>query len=271
MPADRTITATVRSDANDYKVEKTGEGKVTVTGTKRPVAGDTVTATVNGNYLKVKASGIAGEAILYLPDGKFSYTFQSNSAVYMPGEFTRNVLSFTFSIPTTEELTANRNVSLNPFDHTEGSEGFPHAESNNVHDASGQFIPRNAIDGYSTNKGHGNYPYESWGPGATVRATDYFTVNFGREVCVSSIVLFLRADGFDGSNSHDAFFSSITLEFSDGSSVTVNPTKTADAQIFEFDEVKTASVKLTGFVTDKSDSQGWAAITEIQIMGSDQV
>ena len=53
--------------------------------------------------------------------------------------------------------------------------------------------------------------------------------------------------------------------------MTVNPTKTADAQTFDFDAVTTTYVKLTGFVTDKTDSQGWAAITEIQVMGCEAV
>ena len=111
--------------------------------------------------------------------------------------------------------------------------------------------------------------YQSWGPRSEVKSTDHYTIDFGREVTLSSIALYLRADGFGGANSHDAYFSEITLEFSDGSSVKINPTKTADKQTFEFEEKTTTSIKLTGFVTDKSDSQGWAAVTEIMVMGKE--
>ncbi len=265
------LTATIKSTVNDYEVTKTGEESVSVKGKKRPAAGDTVTATVPGKYVKVKATGISSEPIIYLPDGVFSYTFRSNSSVYMPGSFVNAPLNFTFSIPTAEELSAERNLALNPFDFEGEAASFPHVASNNVYDASGQFIPRNAIDGYVDNKGHGNYPKQSWGPRAIVNKTDSFTVDFGREVSISSVALYLRADGFGGSNSHDAYFSEITLEFSDGSTVKINPQKIADCQTFTFDEVKTNSLKLTGFVTDKSDSQGWAAITEISVAGKDVV
>lgn len=262
------IVAVYKSGDDEIKAE--GTDSVVLKPTKRPVAGDTITVTAPTNYLKVKHSKF-GETILYLPDKIFTYVHQSNASVYMSSLVLNKALTLTFSTPTEEELTAKRNLALNPYDFTKGNVGFPHATSNNVHDQSGQFIPRNAIDGVATNKGHGNTPYQSWGPKATVLKTDYFTIDFGRAVTMDSVVLYLRADGFGGSNSHDAYFKEITLEFSDGSSVTVNPTKTADAQTFDFDAVTTTYVKLTGFVTDKTDSQGWAAITEIQVMGCEAV
>lgn len=257
--------------AKSYEVTESAEETVTVTANVKPAAGDTVTAKIDGHYLKVKAQGMKGEAIVYLPDGLFTYVFASNSTVFMPAQFTGKALSFTFTLPTDEELATDRNLAVNPYDDASKSVGLPHAESNNIYDAGGQFIARNAIDGYTSNKGHGNYPLESWGPKATVKKTDYFTIDFGREVTLSEVVLYLRADGFGKANSHDAYFSTVVFEFSDGTSVTVNPTKIASAQSFTFDPVLTSSLKLTGFVTDKTDSQGWAAITEIQAIGHDLI
>lgn len=267
-PVEEKIVAVYKSGDDEIKAE--GTDSVVLKPTKRPVAGDTITVTAPTNYLKVKHSKL-GETILYLPDKVFTYVHQSNASVYMSSLVVNKALTLTFSTPTKEELATKRNLALNPYDFTKGNVGFPHATSNNVYDQSGQFIPRNAIDGVATNKGHGNTPYQSWGPKATVLKTDYFTIDFGRAVTMDSVVLYLRADGFGGSNSHDAYFKEITLEFSDGSSVTINPTKTADAQTFDFDAVTTTYVKLTGFVTDKTDSQGWAAITEIQVMGCEAV
>ena len=211
--------------SGDDEIKAEGTDSVVLKPTKKPVAGDTITVTAPTNYLKVKHSKF-GETILYLPDKIFTYVHQSNASVYMSSLVLNKALTLTFSTPTEEELTAKRNLALNPYDFTKGNVGFPHATSNNVYDQSGQFIPRNAIDGVATNKGHGNTPYQSWGPKATVLKTDYFTIDFGRAVTIDSVVLYLRADGFGGSNSHDAYFKEITLEFSDGSSVTVNPTST---------------------------------------------
>ena len=270
-PAPSGIVATI-SSVNDYIVTQTGETTVTVKGKARPAAGDTVTATIPGHYLKVKATGQAAEAILYLPDGVFTYEYRADSTVYMNNAFYKQPLSFTFTIPSDEELAKERNLAVNPYDYDGNEPGsYPHATTNNVYDRSGQFIARNAIDGYTSNTAHGNYPYESWGPGSTVRATDYFTVDLGREATVSSLELYLRADGFSRAHAHDAYFSEITLEFSNGTSVVIHPEKTAAKQEFTFDPVVTSYVKLTGFVTDKTDSDGWAAITEIKVIGSDAV
>ena len=264
------IVASIVSTKNDYNVTQTGETAVTVKGKAKPAAGDVVTAKIAGNYLKVKANSQATEALLYLPDGVFTYTFRADSSVYMNPSFVKSPLSFTFTLPTDEELLKERNLAVNPYDYDGDTPGsYPHASTNNVYDKSGQFIARNAIDGYSSNTAHGNYPYQSWGPKATVLSTDHFTVELGREATVTSIELYLRADGFSGSHAHDAFFSEITLEFSNGTSVVIHPEKTASKQVFTFDAVQTSFVKLTGFVTDKSNSDGWAAITEVRVMGCD--
>ena len=262
-----TITATIT--AKNYEVTESGKGTVEITGKTKVAAGDKLVVTAPTNYLKVQAKGMTKATIVYLPDKTFTYVHASNANVFTSGVFAGGKLTFTLSTPTAEELAEVRNLALNPYDAKTGTTAFPHADTNNEYDQSGQFIARNAIDGYTSNKGHGGYSYQSWGPRATVLATDYYTIDFGREVTLSSIALYLRADGFGSPNSHDAYFSEITLVFSDGTSTKINPTKTASKQEFTFEEKTTTSIKLTGFVTDKSDSQGWAAITEIEVMGKE--
>lgn len=255
--------------AKGYEVTESGKDSVVIEGKAKAAAGDKLVVKAPTNYLKIEAKGITGDTIVYMPDKTFTYVHASNAATFLPAPFANGKLKFTLSTPTAEELAEVRNIALNPFDAAKDTTAFPHATTNNEHDQSGQFIARNAIDGYTSNKGHGGYPYQSWGPRSEVKSTDHYTIDFGREVTLSSIALYLRADGFGGSNSHDAYFSEITLEFSDGSSVKINPTKTADKQTFEFEEKTTTSIKLTGFVTDKSDSLGWAAVTEIMVMGKE--
>jgi hypothetical protein len=110
------------------------------------------------------------------------------------------------------------------------------------------------------------YPLQSWGPKDTVLKTDRFVIDFGREVNVSELVLYIRADF-----PHDAYFSEITVKFSDGSSVVINPVKDAKAQTFDLGNKTTSSIILTGFVTDKTNSQGWASLTEVEVYGTDIV
>ena len=267
VPQSKTIDAAIKTKKGD--VTESDEGSVTIKATAKPATGDKVTASIEGRYLKVSASGIDGEHIVYLPDGEFVFEYPQNASVFLPNTFTSKPMEFTFTIPSAEELSENRNLASNPFDSSTNTVHMPHAKASNVYDQSGQFIARNAIDGYKRNNGHGNYPLQSWGPTDNVKKTDYFKIDFGREVEISEIVLYLRADGFGSSNSHDAYFSSITVEFSDGTSVVIEPEKTAKSQNFPIETVKTTYVKLTGFVTDKSNSQGWAAITEIEVYGKD--
>ena len=71
------------------------------------------------------------------------------------------------------------------------------------------FCARNVIDGLTIAAGHGIWPYESWGIGA--RQDAYLTVDFGREVELDRVVLYLRADF-----PHDAWWISGVIETDGG-------------------------------------------------------
>ena len=128
-----------------------------------------------------------------------------------------------------------------------------------------------AIDGFKTNSSHGTYPNQSWGPNATVKSTDVFTIDFGREVVVNDLVIYLRGDFVTSGNSHDAYFSEITVKLSDGTEFKFNPTKTRKAQTFNLEGKTTTSVTITGFVTDNTNSQGWTGFAEVEVNGYDIV
>ncbi len=60
-------------------------------------------------------------------------------------------------------LKARRNIALNGIDKRDVPTCFPHSNANIMTRDESVFESRNAIDGYKDNKGHGPFPFHSWG------------------------------------------------------------------------------------------------------------
>jgi hypothetical protein len=185
-----------------------------------------------------------------------------------PSDLTTKKCTITARIPTTEELTASRNLACNPADLEKANNVFPHAVSTSVHNKTNEtdrlhFEARNAIDGFTHNNGHGGFPVQSWGPTSSMRKSDHITVKFGRDVSLTEIVIYIRADF-----PHDTYWDSCTVTFSDGSTQEITLKKTANAQSFTLEvPVTTSSVKFSNF--NKVAGSDWASWMEIELIGSD--
>lgn len=217
------------------------------------------------HYLAVTiAKDVLDEAIVYLKNNKFSYTIPDFSGSY-PSELQESGCIISARVPSNDELLEERNIALNPSDLLNAKTVFPHSSSNNVYqnNQSPEWLARNAIDGFKQNTGHGTYPLQSWGPDSTVKSSDYFKIDFGREVKISKIVLYIRADF-----PHDAFWDSCVVELSDGSVLDISGIKeTQKKQTFKFDEFTTTSLKFTGLNKSSSSKGDWAAWTEVEVYG----
>ncbi len=233
--------------------------------------GDKITVTLpeGQHYLALcLAKGIVEEAILYLPNSVFTYTAQNTSVSY-PSQMNGAKCTLTARIPSDEELAASRNLALNPADLIDAENVFPHATATSVcriddETSRLQFESRNIIDGFTQNNGHGNYPYQSWGPESTMSRTDYMTIHFGREVTLSELIVYIRADF-----PHDTYWTGCTVTFSDGSSMQLDLTDSASAQSFPLEApVTTSYIKFNKF--NKANGE-WAAWMEVQAIGSDIV
>ncbi len=264
------VTITYKPKSGSSK-EVTGETSAVLTWTKSFKKGDKITVTLpEGNHYLAfcLCDGEVSETILYLPKSTFTYTVQNISVSYPTGMRNTRKALITARIPSTEELTASRNLACNPADLETLKNVYPHAVTTNVHDKSNennrlQFEARNAIDGFTDNKGHGGWPVQSWGPGSDCDAKDTFKVDFGRDVSLTEIIIYLRADF-----PHDTYWDSCTVKFSDGTTQELTFTKTSNAQSFKLDAaVVTSSITFTGF--HKVAGSDWAAWMEVQAMGSD--
>lgn len=160
---------------------------------------------------------------------------------------------------TDEEISEYRNLARNAHDQKEASNAYPHAYANVETRNDSTFFARNAIDGMIANEDHGSFPYQSWG--INQQADAQITIDFGRLVEIDKVALVLRGD-----YPHDSFWTQVTLEFSDGSSVKLNTTNQMDRQYFTFDKIVTSSVTLKELIKHEDESP-FPALTEFEAFG----
>lgn len=261
----------VYKPASGTESTATGDGSAALTVTNAFAKGDKITVTLaeGQHYLAFcLATDTVEESILYLPDSVFTFEVPNVSVSY-PKDLTRRA-TITARIPTDEELATSRNLALNPADLIDATNVYPHASTTSVHDINNEnnrlcFESRNIIDGFTQNNGHGGYPVQSWGPANTFPKTGSVTIDFGRTVTLSELIIYLRADF-----PHDTYWDSCTAVFSDGTEIDLSFAKTADAQSFKLNTpLTTTSVKFTNF--NKVAGSEWAAWMEVEAIGADVI
>ncbi|MGM9636392.1 MAG: hypothetical protein ACI3YK_00235, partial [Eubacteriales bacterium] len=250
-----------------------GEGSVELTTTRTSFKkGNKVVVTLPEGQHYVAfclAKDVLAESILYVSGNTFEYTIPTLTYSY-PSELSAPTI--TARIPDASELTASHNLALNPadlldpdmvvtgytFDAYWDGNVFPHATTSSIcrfassEESKYQFEARNAIDGFTQNNGHGNYPVQSWGPDSDFSTrTGYITIDFGHDVKVDTLNLYIRADF-----PHDTYFTSATIKFTDGSELDIDLTNSASVQSFDLGGRTTSSIKLTSL--SMADPSGWA-------------
>lgn len=244
-----------------YSVNEAGLATLYVD--KSYTAGDKVTITLPAGekYLMVCLNSMMGEELVYVPGGKFTYTIPNNTNVYPPTFSTAVTNTITARIPTEEELTGERNLAQNIYDLSGATNTYPHATARSEYANNAQFLSRNAIDGFTANTGHGDYPYQSWGPDHQ-NGYQWIKIDFGREVYVNEVELYIRADF-----PHDVHYTSATLEFSNGTEKNITMKKTKEAQTYSFDTVKTSYVIVKNLVPSDSSTSVWEGLMEVKANG----
>lgn len=187
------------------------EAQLFYQGTYEP--GDVIRFTTDYEYAVVQVDQAVKPARVYLPTRTMSYRVPLdgiNPAVYAPGAFSGAAHLCTIRPDLCEEY---RNLARNPADQRGDVTCYPHATANVETRDESWFCARNTIDGEHIANGHGPWPYGSWGIGARTDAE--LTLDFGREVEVDKMVLYLRADF-----PHDAYWIQGTVLLSDGFEMT---------------------------------------------------
>jgi hypothetical protein len=259
------LTVEVRNAAGSVLASKSGSQKVDLAYGSAYQPGDAivVSAPPEERYLVIQVDDRVPEAMVYCPGGRVSFPIPLG-----PLSIGYDALAFTGTNHRIEareaapaEITAYRNVAMNSLDQRGVSDYFPHAVASSVTRNDPMFFERNAIDGNTRNTHHGKWPYESWGNGKI--ADPWLKIDFGRDVTVDKVRLYIRADF-----PHDTYWTNMTFQFSDGSSKDITLQKTADPQDYTFPEKTIHWIRLANF-KQPTQPLGWAAITEVEVYGRD--
>ncbi len=270
-------------------VEALNEASIAISGGN---GGKPISVETDAKYLWLQLVDIKEKAIIYIPNGKYEFIIPEGefACAFEAGRFDREFV-FSAKIPTEEEIHSYRNLALNPLDAQTDSEvtqfdaelyvnpidsaaikngeikAFPHIYGNRVTRHEGSFFARNVIDGINTPGGHGDYPYHSWGTSQYEDAT--IIIYLGRKVVTDKVRLALRSDYKPLPNGveHDTYWTSVTIEFSDGTEEIIHPVKTGEYQEFSFPEKTVEWVRLKKLVPERWDN--FASLNQIMIMGKD--
>lgn len=220
--------------------------------------------TEKSSYIKLMLDDTMADTFAFLKDGTYNLTVPFGEACqgYCAKSFTgeRHFLSARYA--TKHEIALRKNLAFNPFDNSKNATLFPHAIANVETRGEAVFAARNAINGNTANQGHGVWPFESWG--IQRREDAEFVVEFGREVLVDGIGITIRCDF-----PHDNWWHTVTVEFSDGSTETLQLEKTCLPQSFNVAARKVLSAKLCHMKKDETDESPFPALTAIEYYGTE--
>ena len=159
------------------------------------------------------------------------------------------------------EVGNYRNLAFNICDQHNIENLFPHATANVETRGEAVFVAQNAIDGVTVSNCHGEWPYESWGINRQEDAR--IRLDFGREVMVDRIALYLRADF-----PHDNWWKQVTFEFSDGSRMDMKLNKEEGPQEIVFEEKRISWLEMCDMKKSEEPSP-FPALTQIEVYGKE--
>lgn len=194
-------------------------------------------------------------------DCTYPIPFGEAKKVFSPRAFTgtRHYLHARFA--TLAEISARKNLALNPWATHEPGGPYPHASANVETRGEMVFAAKNAIDGLKANSFHGEWPYTSWGINRDPNAA--WRLDFGRTVELDEAVFYLRADF-----PHDAWWREATMCFSDGSSLVIPLEKSAAGQRIRFPAKQVEWVSLNS-LKKADDPSPFPALTQLELWGRD--
>lgn len=202
-----------------------------------------------------------GESFVYMKKSETSFEvpFGEKKVCYQPKCFTGDMHLMSARIAEQYEIDVYKNLACNKYD-LHGDRGiFPHASANVETRGESVFAAKNAINGNCENHSHGFWPYESWGINRDPNAE--MKVEFGRKIKTDKIVLYTRADF-----PHDAWWESVTFNFSDGSELTCALEKSDKGHVITFEE-KTIEWLTFGKLIKADDPSPFPALSQLEVYG----
>lgn len=159
------------------------------------------------------------------------------------------------------EIKVYRNLAFNVCDQHNIENLYPHATANVETRGEAVFAAQNAIDGVTVSNCHGEWPYQSWGINRQEDAR--IRIDFGREVLVDRIVLYLRTDF-----PHDNWWQQVSFVFSDGSRMESSLRKLEGPQEIVFEKKQIGWLEMCDMKKSEEPSP-FPALTQIEVYGTE--
>ncbi len=259
------LTFKVCSADGTIKAQRTDADRVMLVFNDEYAEGDYITFEVEkpGVFVVLMFDDAIGESFVYMKAGStdFEVPFGEKKVCYQPKCFMGNMHLMSARIAEKYEIDVYKNLACNKYD-LHGDRGiFPHASANVETRGESVFAAKNAINGNCENHSHGFWPYESWGINQDPNAE--MTLDFGRKIKTDKIVLYTRADF-----PHDAWWESVTFNFSDGSVLTCSLEKSDKPHVITFDEKEIEWLKF-GKLIKADDPSPFPALSQIEVYGTE--
>lgn len=212
-------------------------------------------------YLVYQVDDAIGQAFVYITEKEIVYQipFGEKRICYSPKVFIGDRHLLSVRVATEEEIKNYKNLACNVIDQHGDTNCYPHATANVETRGEAVFAARNAIDGVTENRSHGEWPYQSWG--INMQDDAEMKVDFGRSVIIDKIILYTRADF-----PHDNWWTQVTLSFSDGSSLDWNLEKSEKPHMLQFEKKTIKWVRLHNLIKS-NDPSPFPALSQIEIYG----
>ena len=234
--------------------------------------GDTITLTAKpGSFLVIQLDDVLEPSFVYMKGANYTLTipFGKDRLAYNPKAFSGEIHLLKAREAELSEIQSRKNLALNCHNTASAKDVcYPHASTNNETPDKSISAARNAIDGNTENRSHGNWPYESWDINCTPDAE--LTLEFGRAVKMDKLVLVTRADF-----PHDNYLQHVTVTFfaPDGTTTerVLDMEKSYAPHEWNFaaaPKIITA-LKLGNFKIDQHESSKISALTQIEVWGTE--
>lgn len=258
------LTLRILDKENNVLAEKTGENGLCLIYNNAYNEGDQIelTSSTYPVHLVWQVDDALGAAQCYVTRPVvYQIPFGEKKTVYSPKTFSGDRHHLFVRTMDADEISLYRNLAVNVADQHDVEGCYPHAKANVETRGEAVFAARNAIDGSCANDFHGRWPHQSWGINRDPNAC--FTLDFGREVCIDRLKIWLRADF-----PHDAWWTEGTVTFSDGSSQVLHFEKTDRGQVFSLEPRQIRWLTFHKLIK-ADDPSPFPALTQIEVFGKD--
>lgn len=203
-----------------------------------------------------------GRSLVYYKGGEFTFPvpFGEKKRCYSPNSFRGEIHLLSVRKAYPEQTEGKRNLSVNAQDCHENNCLYPHTYATVETRNESVFAAFNAVDGLVATQKEGFWPFTGWGVNKDPSAE--LTIDFGRPVEVSSVVIYNRA-----CFPHDTFWKQGTIKDDKGRETVLHFVKTGDGQKTELKPFETTTLSFGKLINDDDDPKLFAALTQIEVWG----